>query len=103
MMPLLNVDCLIWNDQLISDFSRLYRTGDFGVLQKGVILYAGRTDSQIKIRGHRVDLQEVDRAVAGVDGVDKCKYLAEIFKVSLVVKYQYTLVGNIKLTHHLPS
>ncbi|KAJ8715460.1 hypothetical protein PYW07_009942 [Mythimna separata] len=57
------------------DFGRLYRTGDFGVLEKGVILYAGRTDSQIKIRGHRVDLQEVDRAVAGVDGVDKCVVL----------------------------
>ncbi|KAH9629901.1 hypothetical protein HF086_008192 [Spodoptera exigua] len=57
------------------DFARLYRTGDFGVLQKGVILYAGRTDSQIKIRGHRVDLQEVDRAVAGVSGVDKCVVL----------------------------
>ncbi|XP_053619845.1 beta-alanyl-bioamine nonribosomal peptide synthetase ebony [Plodia interpunctella] len=58
-----------------SDFSRLYRTGDFGVLRKGVILYAGRTDSQVKIRGHRVDLQEVDRAVAAVPGVDKCVVL----------------------------
>lgn len=57
------------------DFARLYRTGDFGVLQKGVILYAGRTDSQIKIRGHRVDLHEVDRAVAGVNGVEKCVVL----------------------------
>ncbi|KAM3957963.1 LOW QUALITY PROTEIN: nonribosomal peptide synthetase ebony [Aphomia sociella] len=57
------------------DFGRLYRTGDFGILQKGVILYAGRTDSQVKIRGHRVDLQEVDRAVAGVVGVEKCVVL----------------------------
>lgn len=55
----------------VSEFSRLYRTGDFGVLHKGVILYAGRTDSQIKIRGHRVDLQEVERAVLAVVGVDK--------------------------------
>ncbi|XP_013185041.1 beta-alanyl-bioamine nonribosomal peptide synthetase ebony [Amyelois transitella] len=58
-----------------SDFSRLYRTGDFGILRKGVILYAGRTDSQVKIRGHRVDLLEVDRAVAAVPGVDKCVVL----------------------------
>lgn len=54
-----------------SDFSRLYRTGDFGVLQKGVILFAGRTDSQVKIRGHRVDLLEVERAVNSVQGVEK--------------------------------
>ncbi|KAJ0170911.1 hypothetical protein K1T71_013683 [Dendrolimus kikuchii] len=57
------------------DFCRLYRTGDFGILEKGVILYAGRTDSQVKIRGHRVDLQEVDRAVSAVDGVEKCVIL----------------------------
>ncbi|CAK1594341.1 unnamed protein product [Parnassius mnemosyne] len=53
------------------DFGRLYRTGDFGVLNKGVVLYAGRTDSQVKIRGHRVDLQEVERAVSAVEGVEK--------------------------------
>ncbi|VVD05712.1 unnamed protein product [Leptidea sinapis] len=53
------------------DYSRLYRTGDYGILYKGVILYAGRTDSQIKIRGHRVDLQEVERAVAAIQGVEK--------------------------------
>ncbi|CAK1541178.1 unnamed protein product [Leptosia nina] len=53
------------------DFSRLYRTGDFGILYKGMILFAGRTDSQVKIRGHRVDLQEVERAVMGVQGVEK--------------------------------
>ncbi|XP_045506438.1 tyrocidine synthase 3 [Colias croceus] len=53
------------------EFSRLYRTGDYGILYKGVILFAGRTDSQVKIRGHRVDLQEVERAVANVGGVEK--------------------------------
>ncbi|XP_073963377.1 nonribosomal peptide synthetase ebony [Choristoneura fumiferana] len=58
-----------------ADFKRLYRTGDFGTLHKGVILYAGRTDSQIKIRGHRVDLQEVERAVAAVSGVEKAVVL----------------------------
>ncbi|KAL0811268.1 hypothetical protein ABMA28_009686 [Loxostege sticticalis] len=57
------------------DFRRLYRTGDFGILEKGVVLYAGRTDSQVKIRGHRVDLQEIDRAVAAVQGIDKCVVL----------------------------
>ncbi|CAH2097149.1 unnamed protein product [Euphydryas editha] len=57
------------------DFGRLYRTGDFGILYKGVILYEGRTDSQVKIRGHRVDLQEIERAVSAVQGVDKAVVL----------------------------
>lgn len=33
------------------------------------MLYEGRTDSQVKIRGHRVDLSEVEKAVASVEGV----------------------------------
>lgn len=57
------------------EFGRLYRTGDFGILNKGVILYAGRTDSQIKIRGHRVDLLEVERAVSAVQDVEKAVVL----------------------------
>ncbi|XP_068625419.1 beta-alanyl-bioamine nonribosomal peptide synthetase ebony [Battus philenor] len=57
------------------DFGKLYRTGDFGVLHKGMILYAGRTDSQVKIRGHRVDLLEVERAVSAVEGIEKAVVL----------------------------
>jgi acyl-CoA synthetase (AMP-forming)/AMP-acid ligase II len=51
-----------------------YRTGDrvrkpWG---KGPLLYLGRSDSQIKILGHRVELGEVEAVVreeSGIDGV----------------------------------
>ncbi|EFA09829.1 beta-alanyl-bioamine nonribosomal peptide synthetase ebony isoform X2 [Tribolium castaneum] len=56
-------------------FSKLYRTGDFARLQNDVLLYEGRTDSQVKIRGHRVDLSEVEKAVSGVEGVEKAVVL----------------------------
>ncbi|WP_255411475.1 Pls/PosA family non-ribosomal peptide synthetase [Georgenia sp. SYP-B2076] len=40
---------------------RIYRTGDLGrILPDGEIEYLGRADSEIKIRGHRVDLQEIE-------------------------------------------
>ncbi|XP_022911582.1 beta-alanyl-bioamine nonribosomal peptide synthetase ebony [Onthophagus taurus] len=52
-------------------FARLYRTGDFGKIEKGTILYDGRTDSQVKIRGHRVDLAEVEKAVNSLDEIEK--------------------------------
>ncbi|CAH0721044.1 unnamed protein product, partial [Brenthis ino] len=57
------------------DFSRLYRTGDYGILHKGLVLFAGRTDAQVKIRGHRVDLMEVERAVQNINGVEKAVVL----------------------------
>lgn len=40
---------------------RLYRTGDLGrVTADGEIEYLGRADAEVKIRGHRVDLGEIE-------------------------------------------
>ena len=48
----------------------LYKTGDRGrQLADGGYEFLGRLDSQLKIRGQRVELGEVDAALAGVDGV----------------------------------
>lgn len=41
-----------------------YRTGDLAsVRERGELVYRGRIDDQIKVRGHRVELQEVESAV----------------------------------------
>ncbi|XP_067010467.2 beta-alanyl-bioamine nonribosomal peptide synthetase ebony-like [Anabrus simplex] len=57
------------------DYSRLYRTGDYARLENGNLLYEGRTDSQVKVRGHRVDLSEVERAVVAVPGINSAVVL----------------------------
>lgn len=51
------------------NYEKIYRTGDFAKIENGVLVYEGRTDSQVKIRGHRVDLAEVERAVNSIEGV----------------------------------
>nr|WP_275668377.1 UDP-N-acetylmuramate--L-alanine ligase [Polynucleobacter paneuropaeus] len=45
---------------------RLYRTGDLGRrLKSGEIEYLGRIDNQVKILGHRIELEEVESVVKG--------------------------------------
>jgi len=44
---------------------RIYRTGDLGrQLPDGTIEFLGREDSQVKIRGHRVELGEIENTLA---------------------------------------
>lgn len=52
-----------------------------------MIVFEGRADSQIKIRGHRVDMTEVEVALKKVKAIDKvyvlCYKPGEITQVSL--------------------
>jgi amino acid adenylation domain-containing protein len=50
---------------------RSYRTGDLGVmLEDGCLLCLGRRDFQVKIRGHRVEIPEIEATLTGFDDVD---------------------------------
>lgn len=49
---------------------RLYRTGDLGRRRfDGTLEYHGRRDGQVKLRGFRVELGEIETALAGAPGV----------------------------------
>ena len=49
---------------------RTYRTGDLGVrAANGCLTHVGRRDSQVKVRGFRIDLSEIEVALHAVGGV----------------------------------
>jgi AMP-binding enzyme C-terminal domain/Phosphopantetheine attachment site len=53
----------------------MYRTGDYGYIKKGLLYFEGRRDTQIKIRGNRVDMSEVESNVSELHYVSKAAIL----------------------------
>ncbi len=52
------------------DGEKWYRTGDYGRFWKnGIIEFLGRKDNQVKIRGHRIELEEIESAYMKRDDV----------------------------------
>ncbi|GAB20596.1 putative non-ribosomal peptide synthetase [Gordonia effusa NBRC 100432] len=57
--------------------NRMYRTGDRGVIgADGLLRLLGRTDAQVKIRGNRVELGEVEAEILTIDVVDEAAVIA---------------------------
>ncbi|WP_405167288.1 amino acid adenylation domain-containing protein [Nocardia sp. NBC_01499] len=50
---------------------RMYRTGDLvRRLPHGGLGYLGRADAQVKVRGYRIEIGEIETALRGLSGVD---------------------------------
>ncbi|ACZ21844.1 amino acid adenylation enzyme/thioester reductase family protein [Sanguibacter keddieii DSM 10542] len=64
-------------DPFAADGSRMYRTGDLVVVRDSVdgrrpsVVTLGRSDGQVKIRGHRVEPGEVEALLRAADGVSQ--------------------------------
>ena len=84
----------------------MYRTGDLGFLnEKGEFMFNGRKDFQIKYLGHRIELEEIDKAIMDCEEVVRSCVLFDEEKSKLYGFY----IGNIskadlsqKLSKNLP-
>ncbi|MFF8916187.1 amino acid adenylation domain-containing protein [Streptomyces sp. NPDC015032] len=74
---------------------RMYRTGDLVVRRPdGNLTYLGRTDQQVKIRGHRVELGEVEAAFAAHPAV---RFVAAVAQPDPQVDGAYRLAAYLVL------
>ncbi|MFE9327902.1 amino acid adenylation domain-containing protein [Nocardia sp. NPDC052278] len=87
--------------------SRMYRTGDL-VTRKadGSIVYLGRTDFQVKLRGLRIELGEVETALTAHDSVAQAVALVRSDQLVAYVVATTAVDAEALRTHvaeHLPS
>lgn len=75
------------SNPLVSQYrDRLYRTGDLAYKEAdGNIIFVGRADSQIKIRGNRVELGEVETAAKTVGQISNCCVMFDGDKQEIVL------------------
>ncbi len=79
---------------VMAEGRRWYRTGDFGFVRKGLAYYLGREDQQVKIRGNRVEIGEVESAIAGFPGVRQVAVVAGTFDAREDKRLAAYIVGS---------
>ncbi|WP_237386368.1 non-ribosomal peptide synthetase [Xenorhabdus sp. Sc-CR9] len=89
-----------------ADDQRLYRTGDQARwLPNGELEYLGRKDFQVKIRGHRVELAEIEQAFIAASGLSQCTAQVRGQDRSQIVVYYVSDISlnedNLRRTLHL--
>ncbi|KAH8586613.1 hypothetical protein B0O99DRAFT_695320 [Bisporella sp. PMI_857] len=76
---------------------RFYRTGDLGRYDRnGVIDFVGRKDGQVKVRGQRLEMNEVEHKLSRIDEV---KHVVVAFPNA--GPYQKKLVATVELRHEM--
>ncbi len=74
---------------------RIYRTGDLAHwLPSGEVRYLGRRDNQVKIRGHRVELGEIEQALRDQPAVTRAVVLPRRDTLGTDLLYAYVEAGQ---------
>ena len=72
--PALTAERFVWHPE----YGRLYRTGDLvRRLEDGALVFVGRADDQIKLRGYRIEPGEVEAALRRLPGVTDAAVVVE--------------------------
>lgn len=71
-------DEALTNEKFIkSNGQTWYNTGDLAYWLDSELVIVGRSDSQVKVNGYRVDLYEIENAILKFEGIDDCVVLCE--------------------------
>lgn len=77
-LPELTAKKFIKLRQNSNDFEKVYKTGDLVKVDKdNSLTFFGRIDSQVKLRGQRIELEEIENYLKKVNGIDDAVVLID--------------------------
>lgn len=87
-----------------------FKTGDIGFVENGKLYCKGRFDSQIKYKGYRIELSEIEANISSVPGTENCAVIAKRNPEGEVRLIKAFVSGNVseeeirkKLSENLPE
>lgn len=84
--PELSAKVFVQNPVNTKYHDKIYRTGDLGYIgEDGNIMFMGRRDSQIKLRGNRIEMGDIEVAAASIDNVESACALFDADKQEIVL------------------
>ncbi len=107
--PEITAKAFIQNPLNTKYYEKLYRTGDLVYeAEDGNIMFLGRADSQIKLRGNRIELGDIEAAAAAVDAVKNAcaMFNAEKEEIILFLETDENIVQrkfNMELKKYIPA
>lgn len=106
--PALTAECFVPHPYSTDPGTRLYRTGDLARFwPDGTIEYRGRTDFQVKVRGFRIELAEIETALQQYPDIQESVVLAredtpgEKRLVAYIVTSNHTSISISQVRKHL--
>lgn len=107
--PEITAKAFIQNPLNTKYYEKLYRTGDLVYeAEDGNIMFLGRADSQIKLRGNRIELGDIEAAAAAVDGVKNAcaMFNAQAEEIILFLQTDENIIQrkfNMELKKYIPA
>lgn len=104
--------CFVPNPYGDGQYSILYRSGDIArISTSGLLEICGRSDNQIKVRGYRIELEEVEKALESHPAIAKAAVVPEGMDghcrlIANVIPARDSLISEdivVHLRHTLPS
>lgn len=71
-----------------------YKTGDIGFVKDNKLYCKGRLDSQIKYKGYRIELNDIEYNISQIKGVIECAVVAKYNEENIVKTVKAFVVGD---------